>query len=420
MTKKTDEATRQQPARWLRAALAWRPDRLQRRLALVAVPVFLIDLYLASRTNGTYDVTIWRSFAASVARVGPIKIYSLPLGQAGLMVYNHPPLAGWWLVIVNALSHAGVDLGTTMRAATSVAHLITIYLVLAILRRRISERWALLSAMAVAVSPVMIIISGFHGNNDPTVAMLTIATVYLLVDRRWPAAAGVAYSVAISIKIIPIIALPLLLVAAWALGRRRDLFRFALGGLPVFVLFWVPVLIWARAGFLTNVLGYNGSGFPRQWGLYQGAKTAGVSQGLLDFYAGTGTYIVLALCALLPAWFIRRQPRRAPAALGLSMAMFLLLTPGWAFQYGVYAAAAVFFVEFWSALVVMAGSGAVYVAFYYHWRGDVQTLTHNQIPILFVAWLSMIPAVVVGLLAFLRRSEPALEPTTSPADAVSG
>jgi hypothetical protein len=104
------------------------------------------------------------------------------------------------------------------------------------------------------------------------------------------------------------------------------------------------------------------------------------------------------------------------------MAMFLLLTPGWAFQYGVYAAAAVFFVEFWSALVVLAGSGAVYVWFYHHWRGDVQMLTHNQIPILFVAWLSMIPSVVVGLLKFLRRTEPTENPrpTTSPADAVSG
>jgi hypothetical protein len=411
MTNTTHETTwRRRPARWLRAALAWRPDRLQRRLALVAVPVFALDLYLASQTKGTFDVTIWRSFAASVDRVGPIKIYSLPLHVAGLMVYNHPPLAGWWLVIVNALSRVGIDLGTTMRAATSVAHLVTVYLVLAILRRRISDRWALLSAIAVAVSPVMIIVSGFHGNNDPTVAMLTIAAVYLLVDRRWPVAAGVAFSLAISIKIIPIIALPLLLVAAWALGRRRDLVRLALGGLPVFVLFWVPVLIWARAGFLANVLGYNGSGFPRQWGLYEGAKAAGVSQGLLDFYAGAGTYLVLALCALLPAWFIRRQPMRAPAALGLSMAMFLLLTPGWAFQYGVYAAAAVFFVEFWSALVVTAGSGAVYVVFYYHWRGDVQMLTHRQIPLLFVAWLSMIPSVVVGLRTFLRRGEPTENP----------
>jgi cytochrome d ubiquinol oxidase subunit I len=45
--------------------------------------------------------------------------------------------------------------------------------------------------------------------------------VYLLVDRRAPVWAGAAFAVAISIKIVPVIALPLLLVAAWRLGRRR-------------------------------------------------------------------------------------------------------------------------------------------------------------------------------------------------------
>jgi len=422
ITTSTTDPTSQRPTRW-RRWIAWRPDRPQQWVALVATPVFLLELVLAWKTAGTYDVTIWKSFAASVRRVGPIDIYNLPLGEAGLMVYNHPPLAGWWLVIVNWVDSLGVTPGVTIRAATSVAHLITVFLVLALLRRRVPERWAVLSAMAVAVSPVLVIISGFHGNNDPTVAMLTIASVYLLVDRRAPLLAGLAFSIAISVKIIPVIALPLLLVAAWRLGRRRDLLRFALGGLPVFVLFWVPVLIWAREGFFNNVLGYDGSGFPRQWGLYQLGVSSGVSQGVLDFYAGTGTYLVLALSSLLPAWFIRRQPSRAPAALGLSMAMFLFLTPGWATQYGAYAAAAVFLVEFWSAAVVTAGSGLVYLTLYYQWRGNVQELWPKQIPILFVAWLSLLPAVVMGLRAFLRRGSSTPDgpsPTSSPANATTG
>lgn len=420
ITPETDPTSRRTVAwrRWI----AWRPDRPQLLVMLVATPVFLLDLLLAWKTAGTFDVTIWKSFAASVRRVGPIDIYNLPLGEAGLKVYNHPPLAGWWLVIVNWVDSLGVTHGRTIRAATSVAHLVTVFLVLGMLRRRVPERWAVLSAMAVAVSPVLVIISGFHGNNDPTVAMLTIASVYLLVDRRAPLLAGVAFSIAVSVKIIPVIALPVLLVAAWRLGRGRDLLRFALGGLPVFVLFWVPVLIFAREGFFTNVLGYS-SGFPRQWGLYQLGVSAGVGQGVLDFYAGTGPYLVLALCALLPAWFIRRQPLRAPAALGLSMAMFLFLTPSWATQYGAYPAAAIFFVEFWSAAVVTAGSGLVYLTLYYQWRGNVQELWPEQVPILFVAWLSLLPAVVMGLHAFLRRDSGTPEdpsPTLSPVNATSG
>jgi Predicted integral membrane protein len=391
------QISQQQASRWL----TWRPDKTSRRLALVAAPVFILELVLAWTTKGTFDVEIWQSFADSVRRVGPIDIYNLPLEEAGPMVYNHAPLTGWWLVIVNGLASIGVPVGATVRTATTVAHLLTSFLILAILRPRVGETWALRSAIAVALSPVLVIISGFHGNNDPSVALLTIASVWLLVDRRAPFLAGLAFAAAVSVKLIPVIALPLLLVAAWGVGRARTLLRLVLGGLTVVVLFWVPVLIWARDGFVTNVLGYDGSGFPRQWGFYQLGVSLEVPQRLLWIYEGKGTYLVLALCALVPAWAIRRQPERAPAALGLSMAMFLFLTPAWATQYGSYPAATIFLVEFWPALITTVVTGLIYVTLYIWWGGDVRTLTPPQYKLLFFAWASLVPVVVAGLRSFL-------------------
>lgn len=389
----------------------WRLSRAQTTLAAVVLVVTLFELALAKKTHGTYDINIWESFAKTVDRVGPIKIYSLD--QAGLMVYNHPPLIGWWLMVVNGMQHLGVTPGSTIRAATTVAHALTSFLILDMLRRRVSLRLAWFSALAVALSPTLIIISGFHGNNDPIVALLTIASVYLLVDRRMPLLAGVAFSLAMSIKIVPIMVIPLMAVAAWRLGGRRELTRFALGGVPVFLLLWVPVLLLAGKGFLVHVIGYNGSGFPRQWGLYQLGKSAGLSSGVLAAYAGLGTYLVIGVCALLPAWFIRNNPERAPAALGLCLSMFLLLTPGWATQYNAYVAAAVFLIEFWSAMVFTVGGGIVYLTLYYQWRGDVQTLKPYQIPILFVAWLSLIPSVVTGLRLFLRSQPSGTDAATT-------
>lgn len=398
----------------------WRPDRMQRRVALVALPVLVLELVFAATTHGTFDIDIWVSFADSVRRVGPVDIYNLPIEDAGLMVYNHAPMTGWWLVIVNALERLGVSLALTVRVATTIAHMLTVFLVLALLRRRVSERRAFLATIAVAVSPVLVIISGFHGNNDPSVALLTLASVWLLVDRRAPVLAGVAFSVAISVKIIPVIALPVLIVAAWGIGRTRYLLRFVLGGLPAFVLFWVPVFVWAQDGFVNNVLGYDGSGFPRQWGFYQLGASLGVPQRLLWIYEGKGTYLVLALCSLLPAWFIRRQPHRAPAALGLTMVIFLFLTPAWATQYGVYPAAAVFLVEFWSAIVVTAVTGLVYTTLYIQWRGDVGLLSPFQYTFAFLAWLSLVPAIVMGVRSFLGRPAPEPEdpsPDTRPVNA---
>src|SRR5258706_6440131 len=77
-----------------------RPDRPPAALYGAVVLVTALELVLAWRTHGTYDITIWRSFAATVDRVGPIDIYSLD--GAGLMVYNHPALVGCGLMVVNA------------------------------------------------------------------------------------------------------------------------------------------------------------------------------------------------------------------------------------------------------------------------------------------------------------------------------
>src|SRR5690606_12683514 len=162
-----------------------------------------------------------------------------------------------------------------------------------------------------------------------------------------------------------------LLVAAWGLGRRRDLIRFVAGGFAVFLLLWVPVLALAGEGFVGNVLGYDGSGYPRQWGFYQIGMSLGAPERLLGLYAGIGAYAVRAVSSLLPPWLVRKRPQQAPAALGLSLVLFLVLTPGWAPQYTSYVAAAVLLVEFWSGLTFTAVAGVVYLGLYLEWRAHV-------------------------------------------------
>ena len=378
-------------------------------LIAIVLTVLVGELTMAWLTYGTPDITIWTSFAQTADRVGPIEMYSLE--RAGLMVYNHPPLIGWWLQVVNAATDAGIPFGFMIRLPSVLAHAATALLVFAILQRRVTQRVALASALLVAASPVLVIISGFHGNNDPVVAMLVIAAVYLLVDRRWPVAAGAAFALALSIKIVPVITLPLLLFAAWRLGRR-DLLRFVAGALPVLVLLWVPVLVMAGPGFIDNVIFYNGSGFPRQWGPFKFAEWLNAPGWLLAKYSGTGTYLVVAVSALLPLLIIRRRPDRTPAALGLCLGLFLLISPGWAPQYTSWIAAAVFFVEFWTAVVFTVGAGAAYLVLYTQWNGntwwnfgEVTTLTRGQVPILGLAWLSLVPSVVTGVLLAFRHDQ---------------
>jgi hypothetical protein len=165
---------------------SWRTPNLTRALYGTVAVIAMVELVLAWNTKGTYDITIWRSFAATVDRVGPIDIYRPD--DAGLMVYNHPPLVGWWLMVVNAATKLGVPFGFMIRLPSIIAHVASVFLVYDMVRRRRPGQ-AVASALAVAVSPLLVIIAGYHGNNDPVVAAFLLASVWLLVDRRrrfWP------------------------------------------------------------------------------------------------------------------------------------------------------------------------------------------------------------------------------------------
>ena len=183
------------PATVLQRGLQWgqRWALANQRLLLLSVValVTLAELASAWKKWGTYDVTIFDSFAKTIDRVGPIDIYLLDEKDAGLMVYNHPPLVGWWLMVVNFFTNTvGLRFGFMIRLPSVFAHALTVLLIYDMVRRRKGDLIALVSGIAVALSPTLIILAGYHGNNDPVLAMFMLASVWLLVDRRAPLLAG--------------------------------------------------------------------------------------------------------------------------------------------------------------------------------------------------------------------------------------
>ena len=64
------------------------------------------------------------------------------------------------------------------------------------------------------MEPVRILVSGYHGNTDAVYAMLSLLAVYLLQDRNRPLLAGLALGLAINIKLIPVLLIPPLVLAA--------------------------------------------------------------------------------------------------------------------------------------------------------------------------------------------------------------
>jgi hypothetical protein len=282
---------------------------------------------------------------------------------------------------------------------------------------------AAVGAALFAWSPALAVISGFHGNTDPVCIMFTVLAVYLLVIRNAPALAGISYALGLSIKLVPIVAGPILLLIAWRAGRARAA-RFVGAGAVVMAVIWGPALVTHYDAVKTNVIGYAGYG-PKQWGISQFIEWMGLPDGLVDAYAGPGRFLVLLASAGLPVLLAWRRPAATLPAVGLAFALFLLLTPVHAMQYLVWPIAGLYLMNVWSATVYSFAAGALIVKVYSRW--NCHPASHNptckngyaypwnwgqawstgmgdgERKIAAIVWLVLLAAIVVGMLPWLRR-----------------
>ncbi len=173
-------------------------------------------------------------------RFGPVGIYG---HRFRAPVYNHGPLAGWMLGAINWLLDRGIaSFEFLIRVPACLADFVTALLLFELVRVVRPVKEAAIAAVLVGCSPLLFVISGFHGNTDPVFVMFALLSTYLLVVRGWALAAGAAFGIAVSIKLVPAVLAPVLLVVLVRLGWRR-LAAFVGGGTIVFWLLWVPVIV---------------------------------------------------------------------------------------------------------------------------------------------------------------------------------
>ncbi|MEP6853090.1 MAG: glycosyltransferase 87 family protein [bacterium] len=333
---------------------------------------FAVKVVLATRTAGTQDIRAWTWFAEGVRSRGPVGVYAIDFAGQHRGQYNHPPLVGYLLEGVNALADLGVPLRVTIRLLSSAADVGSALLLFSLLRRRVPLSTALFSGVAVAASPVLVLVSGYHGNTDPVFMMLVLLATYLVADRQRPGLGGVGLAAAVGIKLIPVIVAPVLL--AFLLRRsgpaaRRAGIVFLSAFLATSALLWVPAVIGHWAALRQNVLGYVGVD-TRPWGLVHFADMAGAST-VASALVHPGARVVVAICALLPAVRVWRHPEDVVGAVALALAGFLLLSPAFGVQYVVWALAPLYLLEVWSGVVFDLAAALVLFVVYDRWNGGL-------------------------------------------------
>jgi hypothetical protein len=383
-------------------SLAEATKRCRIVVLVVAFTTTLFKLWIAATTEGTNDVEHWKFFTSVVRQLGPIGVYSTHFVYPFSPQYNHPPLVSWLLVVIGKLNTYGIPVRFSIRVPASVADLGTALLVFELVRARSSLRDATLSGVVVALSPVLIIISGFHGNTDPAFVFFTLLSAYLLATHDQPFFAGASAAVAVSIKIVPIPAV--IVLGIWALRELRTFLRFSLGFLVLWLPLWGPVIVRQWSGFKSNVLDYKGIAPTKsQWGLTEFARHFNATS-LVNQLIGPGRFVAVLVATAVPAVLVWRRRDTLATGVALSLALFLLLTTTFGTQYLAWAAAPAVVLAPLMGTLYNLSAGFLLFCTYNRWNGGLPWDVAHASPLspsferfAWLVWGVLLASVALGI-----------------------
>jgi uncharacterized membrane protein len=312
------------PAAWICAA------------ALVAL---FIKLAIAFATIGTNDVETFYTFSRALSDHGLQWTYEHDQS------FNHPPLVAYFLRAIYAVSHipAFEEIGLTFPFLLRLPGIISDFAVVLLLvgvRKEFSlPIWSLL---VLALSPVSVMVAGFHGNTDPVVVMFLILATYMCLRER-PVLCGIFLALSCQIKVIPLLLLPIIFFFWWARGAAL---RFTIPFALLCVTAWAEPLLKFPTLFLTNVLSYGSF-----WGVWGITYWLRLTQ--WEPFNGTGAFnmpvatqatafllkVMIVAGVVVIAWRRRILPGRAVIdSIAYSWIIFFVFSPGISVQYMVWLA----------------------------------------------------------------------------------
>jgi hypothetical protein len=314
----------------------------------VALIAFWLKLAIAYNTFGTNDVASFYMFAGSLRDHGLEWTYrNGVIFFSNFPVFNHPPLTAYYLELIGNLSRSTLlqDCGITfpflVRFPGIVADLIVVLILMrirALIPRRQIPTWAIL---LFALSPVSIMVSGFHGNTDPIMVMFLLLAVYMCLLEQ-PIWCGIFFALSCQIKIIPLLLVPIVF-CFWL--NRRAATRFVVPFSLLTAMLWIQPLSKFPTLFLRNVFLYNS--YWGSWGISYWLKLTQWPQFSGGFFnlptgAAIATWIlkiVIIWAVIIIAW--RRRDLRQHGvidSLAYGWIVFFIFSPGICPQYMVWLA----------------------------------------------------------------------------------
>jgi hypothetical protein len=217
-------------------------------------------------------------------------------------------------------------------------------------------------------------ISGFHGNTDPAMICFVVLAVYLLDRRAAVIPAGVALGMALSIKIVPVIFIP---VMVFYLSTWRARLTFCVAAAAMWCAGALPYLVQVPQLIVRQVFAYAGNygqwGISRIFVLRAARAHPGVTWSELEHgpYADIGRIMILVSIVAAAAWMNRSSLRKPSLFVqcGLVAFLFLALSPAFGVQYLAWLMPWVIALGFRTTLVLYTVSGIFLFQVYTFWAG---------------------------------------------------
>jgi len=322
--------------------LGMNPKRDLRTAGIVALALVALTLKLAIAYNtiGTNDAVFFYGFANVLSQHG------LEFTYQHSRYFNHPPLTAYYLRGILALTEqpwcqaAGIHFPFLLRLPGIVADFLVVLILLKMAKTGVFiPTWAL---AVFAISPVSLMVSGFHGNTDPVMVLFLVCAAWMCL-RGKAALCGLFFALSCQIKVIPLLLLPVFFFFWIARGSGL---RFSAVFTTCCVVLWAQPIFQFPILFTKNVLLYGS--YWGEWGItyclrlmhWQSFNGTGPFD-LSVPAAATALLLKVAIVAAVVAIAFRRRKlngRGLIDSVAYAWIIFFLLSPGVCVQYMVWLA----------------------------------------------------------------------------------
>ena len=394
-------------------------DRFGLWLVLAASAGLVLKMLVAYNTFGTNDVFTFYAFARSLSDHGLEWTYRHgTIWLSSSSIFNHPPLTAYFLRFAYHLAQAeffqtrGLTFPFLLRLPAIIADFGVVLVVWQMIRKNKllqGRRWAII---LLALSPVSLMVSGYHGNTDPVMVLFLVLACYMCVQNR-PWLCGLFFALSCQIKIIPLLFFPVFFFF-W-LHRRQIVSFVVLFAVTTGALLSEPLLHFPGL-YIKNVVSYGS--YWGIWGISYWLRLTGSPEFSRVWFEGFSTAqttvsdILKALIVLSIATIAWRRRALDGAGLIRSIAfgwmIFFIFSPGVCARYLVWLAPFVLILSptFYGWLTA---ASSLFLFFFYNtishgmpWYRGIST---NQLSTVWTPW-TIWPwtALIVGLIVYWKKA----------------